>query len=139
MKYLQYLKLGLLLLGVIVIALAMTGDYTTKEFPFLGLAMNVSFVMFFATVGLAILMPLIGIIQNPAGAIKSLIGLALVAVVVAIAYAMASDAPVTLSNGKLIESAGVLKFTDTALFTTFIAFAGVIVSIVCSEFYRIFK
>lgn len=139
MKYLQYLKLGLLLLGVIVIAMALTGDYTTDDYPYLALALNVSFVMFFATIGLAVLMPLYGIIQNPKGALKSLVGLGIVAIVVAISYAMASDAHVTLSNGTIIDSVGVLKFTDTALFTTFFAFAGVIVAIVGSEFYRIFK
>ncbi|CDN31698.1 hypothetical protein BN938_1612 [Mucinivorans hirudinis] len=140
MKYLQYLRVALLLLGVVVIAgTFLTGNAETKEWPMIGTALVVSFAMFVVTVGLAILMPLIGIVQNPKGALKSLVGLAIVAVVVLIAYGMSSADPITLADGKLIDSAFVLKFTDTALYTVFFAFGGVILAIVGSEFYRMFK
>lgn len=133
MKYLPYLRIVLIVLGVILFALAITGVMEIDSVLYL------SYVMFFATIGLAVLMPLIGIVQNPVGAVKSLVGLGIMAVVVGVAYAMSSDAVVKLSNGTLIDSTFVLRFTDTALFTTFFAFAGVIIAIVGSEFYRIFK
>lgn len=133
MKYLPYLRIVLIIISTILFALAITGAME------IDVILYVSYFLLGATMLLSVLLPLIGIVKNPKGAVKSLVGLLIMAVVVGAAYAMASSEPITLSDGKLFDSAFALRFTDTALFTTFFAFAGVILAIVGTEFYRIFK
>lgn len=140
MKYLPYFKMGLLLLGVIAIVVAFVGsDAATESYPYLSFSLNLAYILLFATSALALLMPIIGIIQNPSGAVRSLVGVAVVLVIIGIAYAMSSDEVVKLSNGSIYDDKVGLRFTDTALFTTFFALSGVLLSIVGTEFYRIFK
>lgn len=139
MKYLQYLKIGLLLLGVIVCVLALLNNPAKGVYPSLQFALTVAYIMLILAAAASVFMPLIGILQNPQGALKSLAGLAIVAVVVGVSYAMSSTEAVTLSGGKIYDSTIGLRFTDTALFTTFFAFGAVLITIVGTEFYRIFK
>lgn len=140
MKYLPYLKIGLLLLGVIAVIVAFIGgNAATNTYPNLSFSLNLAYFLLFATAGLSILLPLISIAQNPKGAVRSLIGVAIVLIVIGIAYAMSSEEVVKLSNGTIYNDTTGLRFTDTALYTTFIAFASVLLSIVGTEFYRIFK
>ncbi|RXQ89819.1 hypothetical protein EO244_13630 [Ancylomarina salipaludis] len=93
--------------------------------------------LFYITVGLSILFPVLQIISDPKGAIKGLIGLAGLGVIILIAY--------SLSDGTLLNlpgytggdnNEGSLKFADTVLYTMYILGVGAIVSIVVTEALR---
>ncbi|MDE5420175.1 hypothetical protein L3073_15650 [Ancylomarina sp. DW003] len=93
--------------------------------------------LFYITVGLSILFPIIQLVTNPKGAIKGLAGLAGLGLVILIAY--------SLSDGTLLNLPGYtgednnpssLKFADTILYTMYILGVGAIASIVVTEALR---
>lgn len=133
MKYLPYLRVVLIVIAALLSVLAISGTMEIDTMLYL------AYILLGLTMASALLMPLIGIAQNPKGALKSLVGIAIVCVVVLIAYGISSAESVPLSNGTKYTDTFGLRFTDTALFTTFFAFAGVLIAIVGTEFYRIFK
>lgn len=142
MKFIPYIKIILLIACVVAfVAGVATYDSAQERVVTSGLnfMFNFSFVLIVLTALSAILMPLIGIAQNPQKSIKSLLGLGIVVVVFLIAYAMSSEDPILLASGKTLDNVGELKFADTALYATYFAFAGVIISIVFGEIYKLFK
>jgi len=93
--------------------------------------------LFYITVCLSILFPVLHIVSDPKGAIKGLVGLAGLGVIILIAY--------SLSDGTLLNlpgytggdnNEGALKFADTVLYTMYILGVGAIVSIVVTEALR---
>lgn len=139
MKYLSIIRYVLLIVSAILI-LAGAVTYTEGEENALFDTMLVwSFVMIILTIALTIIMPLIAVFQNPKSAVRSLIGLGIIVVVFLVSYALATDTPIPLASGKVIDDSFSLKFSDTALYATYIAFAGVILSILYGELYKVFK
>ena len=61
-----------------------------------------------------------GIKDNPKGAVKSLVALALFAGVIAVAYGMASEEPLTMASGEVIDNVTVLKLTDTMIYVIYL-------------------
>lgn len=98
-----------------------------------------AYAMIFLTIGLSVALPLIGIAQNPKSAKKSLMGIALLAVVVGLSYIMADATPITFASGNIIDDVFELKLADTGLWATYFMFGGVIISIVFSEIYKLLK
>jgi hypothetical protein len=98
-----------------------------------------SLVMVLLTIALTIIMPLVAVFQNPKSAVRSLIGLGILVVVFLISYALATDDPIRLASGKIMDDSFELKFSDTSLWMTYITFAGVILSILYGELYKVFK
>lgn len=133
MKYLSYLRIALLLIAVILFVLSLSGLMEIDTILYL------AYFLLGATILLAIGLPLINIVQNPKGAVKSLIGLVLVAVVILIAWGMSNADPIILASGTVIDDSTILKISDTALYLTYFAFAGVLASIVGTEIYKLFK
>ena len=60
-----------------------------------------------------------GIKDDPKGAVKSLVALALFAGVIAVAYGMASEEPLTMASGDVINDVTVLKLTDTIIYVCY--------------------
>lgn len=142
MKFIPYIKLILLAASVIAfIAGVATYDADQPKVVTAGLdfMFNFSVVIIFLTAAAAILMPIVGIIQNPQKSIKSLIGLGIIVVVFLVAYAMSSEETITVASGKVLDNVFELKFADTAMYATYFTFAGVIISIVFGEVYKLFK
>ena len=121
-KYIKYLSYVLLLLGVgvfvyFVVASVLYPEPAT-EFPVgtVGNAMGVNvmliyaYVVFAVALVLAIMFPLINIISNPKGAMRTLIGVVAMLVIFFVSYLLSSDAPVPnpAANGYFTNSA-VLK------------------------------
>ncbi len=132
MKYLSIIKYILLIVSaILVIAGAVTGK--------VDLMLGWSFAMILLTIALTIIMPLVAVFQNPKSATRSLIGLGVIVVVFLVSYALASDEPIKLASGKVMDNSFELKFSDTALYATYIAFAGVVLSILYGELYKVFK
>lgn len=142
MKFIPYIKIILLVASVIaVVAGVATYDADQPKVVTAGLnfMFNFSVVLIFLTAAAAILMPVVGIIQNPQKSVKSLFGLAIIVVVFLVAYALASEEPIRVASGKMLDNKFDLKFADTAMYATYFAFAGVIISIVFGEVYKLFK
>lgn len=139
MKYLSIIKYILLIVSAILVMAGAVLGIEDSESAALNMMLVWSFVMIVLTIVLTVVMPLITVFQNPKSAVRSLIGLGLIVVVFLISYALATDDPITLASGKVIDDSFALKFSDTALWATYIAFAGVILSILYGELYKVFK
>lgn len=139
MKYLSIIKYVLLIVSAILVIAGAVTFVDGEENTTLNLMLVWSFVMIVLTIALTVIMPLITVFQNPKSAVRSLIGLGLIVVVFLVSYALATDDPITLANGKVIDDSFELKFSDTALWATYIAFVGVILSILYGELYKVFK
>lgn len=139
MKYLSIIKYILLIVSAILVMAGAVLGLEDSESAALNMMLVWSFVMIVLTIVLTIVMPLITVFQNPKSAVRSLIGLGLIVVVFLVSYALATDDPITLASGKVIDDSFDLKFSDTALWATYIAFAGVILSILYGELYKVFK
>lgn len=104
----------------------------------LALMLDWAYILLGVAVVAAILFPLVHIIQNPKGAVQTLIGLAIVVVVVGISYALASDAPIVTAVQTFADPFS-LKFSDTGLYTTYAALTVAILAIVVGEIGNVFK
>lgn len=142
MKFIPYIKYILLVACVIAFAAGLaTYDSAQPRLVTGGLDFMFvfSFVLIVITIIASIVMPLVGIAQNPKSAVRSLIGLGIIVVVFLVSYLLSSDEPIALASGKMLDEPVSLKFSDMALYSTYIAFAAVILSIVVTEVYKLFK
>ena len=97
------------------------GDYNAPEHT------ETLLFLMYAMLGVCILVTIIGSLaqfattlkDNPKGAMKTLVCLALFAAVLAVAYTMGSDAPVVMGNGTEFTEAGWLKLTDMTLYAIY--------------------
>ncbi|MCH5306282.1 MAG: hypothetical protein J1E79_07360 [Rikenella sp.] len=135
MKYLPIIKYVLLIVSAILLIFGMVQG----EGAALDTMLVWSLIVVLLTIALTVIMPLIAVFQNPKSAVRSLIGLGILVVVFLISYALATDDPIKLASNKVIDNTFDLKFSDTALWMTYITFAGVILSILFGEVYKVFK
>lgn len=107
----------------------------TDEPVFTALNLNWAYFLFFGAVALTLLFSLFYLITHPKALKGALISLAAGAVLVVIAYFLASDAPV---SGRGVEdvSTSTLKWVGTGLIATWILGGVAIVGIIVSEIYR---
>ena len=151
-KYVKYLSYLLLLLGVgvfayFVIASVMFPE-TSTEFPVgtVGSAMGVdvmliyAYIIFAIALVLAIVFPLINIISNPKGAMRTLVGLVVMIVIFGISYLCSSDTPVPnpAANG-YFDNPVTLRLTDVGLYAGYAMFALTLLVILWGEIRSAFK
>ena len=151
-KYVKYLSYLLLLLGVgvfayFVIASVMFPEPST-EFPVgtVGSAMGVdvmliyAYIIFAIALVLAIVFPLINIISNPKGAMRTLVGLVVMIVIFGISYLCSSDTPVPnpAANG-YFDNPVTLRLTDVGLYAGYAMFALTLLVILRGEIRSAFK
>lgn len=139
MKYLSIIKYVLLVVSAILVIAGAVTFVDGEENATLNLMLGWAFAMILLTIALTIIMPLVAVFQNPKSATRSLIGLGVIVVVFLVSYALASDEPITLANGDVMDEPFDLKFSDMALYATYIAFAGVVLSILYGEVYKVIK
>ncbi len=60
--------------------------------------------------------------ENPASAIKSLVGLILLIVLLIVTYNIGSDAPVLMADGNTYSDATMLKVSDMLIYSTYVLF-----------------
>lgn len=94
--------------------------------------------MFFVSIAAVILLPLLGIAQNPKGAGRTLVGTGIVLVVIGISYVMADTTPI-VTPSMTFDNPIELRLSDTGLYATYIAFAGAIAAIVIGELVKLFR
>lgn len=136
MKYLSIVRYIMLIVSVLIVAVFMSSDITNGDNA--DPLFYWTYALFFISVGTAILLPLINLASNPQSAMRSLAGLAVVAIVVGIAYGM-SDATPVVTHSQTYDNVFELRVSDTGLYTTYITFALAVVSIVGLEVYNMFK
>ena len=131
MKYLPILKYVLLTLGLIAGVLSMNSSVDG--------VLYMTYILLGVTVALAVIMPLASIAQNPKTAKKALLGIGALAAICAVSWMLASDEPITLASGDVLDNSFSLKIADLQIFATYITFAGALLAIVTTEIYKIFK
>lgn len=128
MKYLSIIKYVLLAFSVLTIILFN-----------IDLMLYWAYILLALTLVTALAFPLANIVQNPKGAMRSVIGLAIVLVVLGISYALASDIPVVNAAGDVYDNSTTLKLTDMGLYATYTALFGTILIILYFEIRNAFK
>ena len=97
------------------------GDYNAPEHTetliYLMYAMFAVCVL--VTVVGALVKFVLGLKDDPKGAVKSLVALALFAAVIIVAYALASEAPLTMADGSQYTDVTWLKLTDMQLYVMY--------------------
>lgn len=135
-KYIKYLSYVLLLLGVVVFVYFVVASVLypepATEFPVgtVGNAMGVNvmliytYVVFAVALLLSIFFPVVQIVSNPKGAMRTLIGLVAMIVIFGVSYFLASDAhiPNPAENGFFTNST-LLKLTDVGLYSAYAVLA----------------
>ena len=137
MKYLSIIRYLFIIVSVLVVVLAFALSPAGAD-PDVDMMLRWTYILLGLAVGAAVLAPLFSIARNPKSAVRSLLGLVLVVIIVAISYSLSSDEPVQAAT-KVYDNATELRLSDTGLFTTYVAFALAIVTIVVTEIINVFK
>lgn len=137
-KILAITKYALLAISVVALAYVMFSGEESVDSA-VGLILNWAAILLGLAVVATVVLPLLNLAQNPKGAMRSLIGIGIVVVVLAIAYAMSSTEPVVNSAGGFFTDPTMLKITDTELYTTYIALGAAILVVVAGEIRNSFK
>lgn len=135
MKYLSIIRYLLLAVSALVVVLYFVQDPATAEVDNM---LRWAYLMIGVTAAAVVLMPIFNILKNPAGAVRSMIGLAIIAIIVLVAYGASDATPITTPSA-VYEDPAILKFSDTGLYTTYFMLAASFVSIVVAEVTNMFK
>ncbi len=130
MGYSKIVKIVLWVLMVIGVAIGVWGFAADFNDASVDALLRWGYVMVIAGIAIAILMGLvIAVINNPKSLVKMLLALVGCAVVVGVAYALASGDELVGYIGTQPD-AGTLKMTDTILNLAYIACGGAIIAII---------
>lgn len=130
---LKYALIGislLTLLGVFVL----TDDYKGVD-----LILVWAEIMLVFGVAVTLILSAINITKNPKGAKGSLIGVAVVAVVLVIAYLLSDASPLMLSDGEVYTSKLGLYTADMGLYTGYFAMGVALLAVIFGEIRNSFK
>lgn len=136
MKYLSIIRYALLIVSVLVVTIPFLTQ--TGAEPEVDTMLNVAGLFLGITAFLAIVLPAFNLAQNPKGAVRSLLGFALVAIILGICYSMSDGSPV-ITPAETYDNVVELRLSDTGLFATYIAMAVAVSSILILEVYNMFK
>lgn len=92
-----------------------------------------TYILLGLTLAVSIIFPIVHLVQNPKGAMRSLMGLVIVVVVIGISYALSSDEPIMIGAGEMFTNSGALRITDVGLYTTYFALGATILAIIVGE------
>ncbi len=134
-KALSILKYVLLGVGVLTLLLMLF----MSEDSGVGIMLTWGYILMGIALVAALLFPLFNLAQNPKGAKRSLIGLAVVVVVVGIAVALSSTTPVVDAAGNIYDKPGQLRLTDAGLYTTYFAMIAAVLAVIIGEVRNSFK
>ena len=110
-------------------------QYTTPVYT--ASLLNWAYVLFVIAVIAAVIFPIVRLFTRPKQAMKSFIGLAALAVVVLIAYAMADGTPMYIIGYSGTDNVpSRLIFSDTIIYTMYILFGAAIIAIFATELLR---
>jgi hypothetical protein len=130
-KYIKYLSYLLFAGGVAVLVyflvMSIISPEPSREFAEAsvgaaqgsGVMLAYSYVLIAIAIVVALIFPLINIVKNPKGSMRSLLGLLLMVIVLGVGYLLSSADPVVNSAGGYFEDPATLKLTDTGLYATY--------------------
>ncbi len=140
-KILNILTIVMFVITAVLLGLFMFGGkvpnqlYTTPVYT--STLLNWAYILFGIAIIAAIIFPIIRLFSRPKQAMKSFIGLAVVVVVVLIAYAMADGTPMKIIGYNGPDNVpSMLILSDTVIYKMYILFAGTILAIIGTEIYR---
>lgn len=143
-KILGIVTIAMFVITVVLLGLFMFGGsvpnqlYDTPEYT--SSLLNWSYILFGIAIIAAVIFPVARLATRPKEAMKSFIGLAVVAVLILIAYALSDGTPMKIVGYSGTDNVpSTLKFSDTILFTMYFLFIGAILAIAGSEIYRRIK
>lgn len=137
MKYLSIIRYVLLIISVLVVAVPFITQGSAPR-PDVEYMLQWTYIMIGLSLFFVIVLPIMNIGKNPKGALRSLVGVVLAAVVFGIAYSMADATPIQAAT-EVYDDPALLKLSDTGLFVTYFACGAAIASIVLTEVYKLFK
>ena len=139
MKYLSIVRYVLIAVSVIIIGLGVYNDpgVIAADHPWVSTMLNWTYFVMGVAILLVVGMPIIGLIQNPIGIKRTLIGIGLLLVLVALAWVFGDSEPVVIAGGKEVyDNPTGLKVAGMSLFLLYLMLAGAILSIVFGEIYK---
>ncbi|MBO5710933.1 MAG: hypothetical protein J6U99_01575 [Rikenellaceae bacterium] len=140
MKVLSIVKYLLLAVSVVLTVFVMfAAEGSGAQSSSLDMVLYWSYFLLGATVLGVIVFPMINLIKNPKGAMRSLLGLALLAVVLLIGFALSSAEPVVTAANHVFDNVLELRLSDVGLYTAYIVFAATILTIVVTEIIKVIK
>ncbi len=99
--------------------------------------LNWGYILFFLAVIAAIIFPIVRLFTRPKQAMKSLIGLIVLALVVLMAYVLADGTPMNIPGYTGTDNTpSMLVFSDTIIYTMYFLFGGAIIAIIATELLR---
>ncbi len=137
MKYLSIIRIVLIVISVLIVAIPFFSQGAEPQ-PEVDMMLRWTYAMIGMALAAVVVLPIFNIAKNPKSALRSLIGLAIVAVIVLIAYALSDATPIQTPSNTYVNPTE-LRLSDTGLITTYIAFGVAILSIVVTEVYKLFK
>lgn len=143
-KILNIVTIAMFVVTVVLLGLFMFGgevpnqQYSTPVYT--AALLNWSYILFGIAILAAVIFPIVRLVSRPKEAMKSFIGLAAIAIVVLIAYAMGDGTPMKIVGYDGPDNVpSMLIFSDTILYTMYFLFAGTILAILGTEIYRRMK
>lgn len=139
-KFLSILKYVLLAGSIVSIAGLLFVDAESADETFVvGIMLTWLYCLIGIAVGVTVLLPFINIVKDPKEAVKSLGGLGIVVLVVALCYALSDTTPVVNSGGGMFENELELRMSDTGLYAAYLSIGFAIVASVVGELWSSFK
>ncbi|PRY97025.1 hypothetical protein BY457_11399 [Marinilabilia salmonicolor] len=141
-KYLSYVLYLLLAVTLVFAGLFyFGGEVEDAGYPlYTESFLNWGKVLLMIAAAVAILFEIANLLLHPQAAIRSLISIALLGVIVVIAYSMGDGTPLQLVGYKGPDNVpSMLILGDTFLYSTYILIGGALVAILFTEVSRIFK
>ncbi len=134
MKWTKYVQIALLLVCVAVfVYFLMAGEAAV------GMMLTWAYIILGLALVSALVFPIAGMFSNPKGAIGTLIGLVVAAAAIFGLFSLASDAPMVLPNGDVVDNVTTLKLTDTGLYIAYLALIASFAAILFGELKSAFK
>lgn len=141
LNILTYVMIGI---TAILVAMFFLGgdvpDQAHRTPVFTDLLLNWAGILFLITIALSIVFPVIQLFIDPKGAVKGLIGLAVLAGLVVICYSMADGTILDIPGYSGPDNnEGTLIYADTVLFSMYFLSLGTVASIFITEIARRFR
>ncbi len=143
-KILNIVTIAMFVITVVLLGLFMFGgnlpnqQYTTPVYT--SSLLNWGYILFGIAIIAALVFPIARLFTRPKQAMKSFLGLAVLIVIIVLAYAMSDGTPMKLVGYTGPDNVpSMLIFSDTILYTMYFLFAGAILAILGTEIYRRMK
>jgi len=123
----------LLAFSVIPGVLFFSGVFSTEMF------INTAYIMLIVGVAVMVISPLYGFITNPQNIVKMLISIALMVVIVVLAYSLAGNDFSDYRLEELKTTTEISRLVGMGMFVTYITFGLTVVAILYSSIIKLFK